>query len=113
MKRKTMKKIVTTVALLFISCTVFSQEIKDSTNLITNEKLFEFIKVIPNPTSEILFVRNGDEVTSYQLFNMDGEKVQESKNNIQIISLIDEKVGNYFLILEIKGNYKTYRVQKY
>lgn len=74
---------------------------------------FNKIRVIPNPTSEIIFIRNGDEVNSYQLFNMQGQKVQESKTGIQVISLLNEDSGYYFLILEIQGAYKTYRIQKH
>jgi hypothetical protein len=97
---------------LFLTSTAFGQEVnRDSTYL--HDELFSCIKVIPNPTSEILFIRNGEDLSSYQLFNMSGQKVQESKNNAQIVSLIDEEPGFYFLILEVKGIFKTYRVQKY
>lgn len=110
-KIKTMKKLVVAVFTM-LSTSFFAQEVSvtDSTQI---EQNFEKIKVIPNPTSEILFIRHGEDVSSYQLFNMQGAKVQEGKNNAQIISLIDEESGAYFLILEVKGTFKTFRVQKY
>lgn len=98
---------------LTLTTTAFGQELNDSDSTHLRDELFSCIKVIPNPTSEILFIRNGEDVSSYQLFNMSGQKIQESKNNAQIVSLIDEEAGFYFLILEIKGVFKTYRVQKY
>lgn len=98
------------IPILFFTFSLSAQLESDS---LAKNDLFSKIKILPNPTSEILFIRNGEEISSYQLFNMKGEKVQESKNNIQIISLIDEKIGHYFLILEIQGVYKSYRVQKY
>lgn len=106
-----MRKLVFAVFTM-LSTSFFAQEVSatDSTQI---EQNFGKIKVIPNPTSEILFIRHGEDVSSYQLFNMQGAKVQEGKNNAQIISLIDEESGAYFLILEVKGTFKTYRVQKY
>jgi hypothetical protein len=107
-----MKKLLATL-FLATGATAFGQDQIESDSLNLRDTLFECIKVIPNPTSEILFIRNGDLVSSYQLYNMSGQKVQESKNNMQIISLIDEEPGYYFLVLEIQGVSKSYRVQKY
>lgn len=99
----------TLIKIFFISLSfsAFTQEIEKDT------MLFERIAVLPNPTSEILFIKNGDAITSYKLIDSQGKVVQESKNNPQIISLIDEQIGTYFLILEIQGNFKSYRVAKY
>jgi hypothetical protein len=106
-----MKNIILT-ALIGISFNTFSQiEKKDSIS--TSEELFENIKIFPNPTSEILFIRNGDLIDSYVLYNMQGEIVQQNKGETQIISLIDLAIGNYFLVLEIESVYKNYRVTKY
>lgn len=107
-----MKKLVLLVMLAF-STSFFAQDFKGNDSLVNQEKLFEKIKILPNPTSEILFIRNGEDISSYQLVNMNGMVVQKSKNNPQIISLIDEEIGMYFLIIEIQGIFKTYRVQKY
>lgn len=76
-------------------------------------RIFEPIKVFPNPTSEILFIRNGEQIDSYQLINMQGEVVQSGKNEAQIISLIEHPIGHYFLLIEIDGYHKRFRVQKY
>ncbi|MFN5416953.1 MAG: T9SS type A sorting domain-containing protein [Flavobacteriia bacterium] len=97
--------------LLIVNVSFFAQEISSDSLEVSSR--FDRVKVIPNPTSEILFIQNGDEISSYQLFNMQGVKVQESKNNPQIISLIDEEIGYYFLIFEINGEFKKYRIQKY
>ncbi|MGV3629978.1 MAG: T9SS type A sorting domain-containing protein [Bacteroidota bacterium] len=113
LKNKAVSKKMIALLSLTLTTTAFSQEVSASDSLTTRDELFSCIKVVPNPTSEILFIRNGDEISSYQLYNMSGQKVQESKNNVQVISLIDEEPGFYFLLLEIKGVAKTFRVQKY
>jgi hypothetical protein len=107
-----MKKIIL-FSLMGISSALFGQEIDPSEKLLNSEKLFETIKVFPNPTSEILFIRSGELIDSYQLVDMNGQVVQSGKNEVQVISLIDHPVGNYFLFLEIEGLFKRYRVVKY
>jgi hypothetical protein len=112
MREKTMKKLILS-ALISVSFNAFSQEIEKLDSLKTDDSLFESIKIFPNPTSEILFIRNGELIDSYTLYNLQGEIVQKGKNEAQIISLIDLPIGNYFLILEIDSVYKNYRVAKY
>ena len=56
------------------------------------------IKVYPNPTSERLFVTSNENIESYEIFNLEGQKVQSGK-------LIDDAIdinlssGIYFLNL--------------
>lgn len=76
-------------------------------------KKLEEILVFPNPTSEILFVRGGEHITSYQLVSMQGKICQEGKGKTQIISLVDDPIGDYFLFIEIQGQIKRFRVRKY
>lgn len=107
-----MKKIILT-ALIGISFSSFAQDKIEVDSLVQSDKLFESIKIFPNPTSEILFIRNGELIDSYTLYNLQGEIVQKGKNEAQIISLIDLPIGNYFLVLEIESVYKNFRVAKY
>jgi hypothetical protein len=107
-----MKNIILTI-LIGISLNTFSQIEQKKDSLSHSEKLFESIKIFPNPTSEIIFIRNGELIDSYVLFNKKGEIVQQSRGETQIISLIDLEIGNYFLVIEINSNYKNYRVVKY
>ena len=86
-----------------------AQDDKDS----ISNRVFNTIKVFPNPTSEILFIRNGEQIDAYQLVNMQGETVQSGKNETQIISLVDHPIGYYILTIEIDGYYKRFRIQKY
>jgi hypothetical protein len=107
-----MKKIIL-FSLIGISSTLFGQEVDPNVKLLHLEKLFETIKVFPNPTSEILFIRSGELVDSYQLVDINGQVVQSGKNEVQVISLIDHPEGTYFLFLEIEGLFRRYRVVKY
>lgn len=95
---------------LLISTSFFAQqEASDS----ISKSLFSEIKIFPNPTSEILFIKNGDRIDAYTLVNMSGQTVQKGSHKTQIISLIDHPIGYYFLFIEIDGYIQRYRVQKY
>jgi hypothetical protein len=76
------------------------------------EELFKEIQIFPNPTSEILFLRNGDKVESYSIINMQGQKVQEGMQHAQVISLIDLPIGIYFLELKIGEMIERRRIEK-
>ncbi|MES2590122.1 MAG: T9SS type A sorting domain-containing protein [Bacteroidota bacterium] len=108
-----MKKLAILMMFVGLSPLFFAQEISVNDSLFDSDKLFESIKIFPNPTSEILFIRNGELIDSYELFNLQGEVVQKGKSEAQIISLIDVPIGNYFLFIEIDGFYKNYRVSKF
>lgn len=74
---------------------------------------FESITLFPNPTSEIIFIRNGDLIDSYTIFNLQGQEVQRGVKNAQIISLIDLPIGYYFIELKIGETSKRMKIQKY
>jgi hypothetical protein len=94
----------------FVSKAQFEQVIDTNFQVINR---FEQIKIIPNSTSEILFIRNGDVVDSYHLLNLQGAIVQKGMGHTQIISLINLPEGDYFLFIEIQGFYKRFRIKKY
>lgn len=104
-----MKKVIF-FTLLFLSQPLVAQK---QANDSISKLLFSTIKVFPNPTSEILFIKNGDLIQKYTLINTQGQTVQKGINKTQIISLIDLPIGYYFLFIEIDGYTKRYRVQKY
>lgn len=78
----------------------------------TNEVDFSNIVIFPNPTSEILFLRNGDRIESYRIHNLQGILVQEGIQNAQIISLIDLPIGVYFLEMKIGEAFEIRRIEK-
>ncbi len=74
---------------------------------------FTDIRLFPNPTSEIIFIRNGDLIESYQVIDMQGRVVQSGVRNAQIISLIDVPIGYYFIEMKIGELVERVKVQKY
>lgn len=74
---------------------------------------FSEIRLFPNPTSEIIFIRNGDMIDSYQVIDMQGRVVQTGVKNAQVISLIDVPVGYYFIEMKIGETTDRVKVQKY
>jgi hypothetical protein len=76
------------------------------------ENVFQEILIFPNPTSEILFLRNGEKVDSYSIMNMQGQKVQEGMHHAQVISLIDLPIGIYFLELKIGEMTERRKIEK-
>lgn len=70
------------------------------------------IKLFPNPTSEIVFVQNGKEITHYRLFDTHGQEVQQGYHHVQIISLIDLPPGVYWFEFTIGEHVERRRVQK-
>lgn len=74
---------------------------------------FEDIQLFPNPTSEIIFIKNGELINSYQILDLQGRTVQTGINNAQIISLIDMPIGYYFIEMKIGTETKRVKIQKY
>lgn len=74
---------------------------------------FSDIRFFPNPTSEIIFIRNGELIDSYQVIDMQGRVVQSGIKNAQIISLIDVPIGYYFIEMKIGEATERVKVQKY
>ncbi len=80
---------------------------------IEETSVFEEIQLFPNPTSEIIFIKNGEMIDSYQIFDFQGRIVQTGINNAQIISLIDMPIGYYFIEMKIGSETKRVKIQKY
>ena len=99
-----MKTVIQTCVCIFLSAHLFSQEVTEET--------FRDIVIFPNPTSEILFLKNGERIDSYRIQNLQGQVVQEGVQNAQIISLIDLPVGVYFLEMKIGDQVQQRRIEK-
>lgn len=103
--------------LLFLICTIASLQARAQSEIppVSPEihTAFESITLFPNPTSEIIFIRNGELIDSYTIFNLQGQEVQSGIKNAQIISLIDLPIGYYFIELKIGNNSKRMKIQKY
>ena len=73
---------------------------------------FQKIQLFPNPTSEIIFIRNGELIESYRIFDLQGRMLQEGIKNAQVISLIDLPVGTYIFEMKIGNEVERVRIQK-
>lgn len=73
---------------------------------------FQKVELFPNPTSEIIFIRNGELIDSYRIFDLQGRMVQEGNKNAQVISLIDLPIGNYIFEMKIGNEMDRIRIQK-
>ena len=74
---------------------------------------FQKIQLFPNPTSEIIFIRYGELIDSYRIFDLQGKTVQEGVKNAQVISLIDLPIGSYIFEMKIGNETERVRIQKY
>jgi len=106
-------KTLSLISLLMLSISVSAQEaaVPDATT--TSKTAFENIRLFPNPTSEVIFIRNGELIDSYRILDMQGRVVQEGIRNAQVISLIDIPSGFYFIEMKIGDAIEKVRVQKY
>ena len=102
--------------LALLSFLIFSIQLKAQENeSIKTEQIsvFDEIQLFPNPTSEIIFIKHGEKIESYQIFDFQGRVVQSGMNNAQIISLIDLPIGHYFIEIKIGEELKRVKIQKY
>lgn len=103
--------------LLLLVCTIASLQAYAQSEISTvqpeTQQTFESITLFPNPTSEIIFIRNGELIEEYRIFNLQGQEVQRGVKNAQIISLIDLPIGTYFIELKIGDAIKRMKIQKY
>lgn len=103
--------------LLFLICTIASLQARAQSEIPTVSpevhSVFESITLFPNPTSEIIFIRNGELIEAYRIFNLQGQEVQRGVKNAQIISLIELPIGTYFIELKIGDATKRMKIQKY
>lgn len=108
-------KVISIIPFFFLSWSLFAQEAKEIPGEIAGQEPSPFtdIHLFPNPTSEIIFIRNGELIDSYQVLDMQGRVVQSGIKNAQIISLIDVPIGYYFIEMKIGEATQRTRVQKY
>jgi hypothetical protein len=112
-KNQQMKTHILLLMLLF-GATARAQETgQQPESTVSTVSPFDQIKLFPNPTSEIIFIRNGKSIDSYQVISMQGQSVMDGVCNAQIISLIDVPSGYYFLELKIGEAIERFRIQKY
>ncbi len=104
-------KTLSLLTFLFFAFQLSAQE--TDPKKIEETSVFEEIELFPNPTSEIIFIKNGELIDSYQIMDMQGRIVQTGINNAQIISLIDIPIGYYFIEMKIGTDIKRVKIQKY
>lgn len=100
-------------ALLFLFFVVGSFFAHGQTASTASTTDFQKIQLFPNPTSEIIFIRHGELIDSYRIFDMQGRIVQEGIKNAQVISLIDLPVGHYIFEMKIGNEMDRVRIQKH
>jgi hypothetical protein len=103
---------VLVIYMLFVVNLCTAQNEFENDTSIQSYLIFDRIKIFPNPTSEIFFIKNGAEIDSYHLVDMQGKIIQKGDFAVQIISLIEHEKGVYFLFLGIKGEYRRYKIIK-
>jgi hypothetical protein len=104
-------KTLSLLPFLFFAFQLSAQE--TDPNKMEKTSAFEEIALFPNPTSELIFIKNGELIDSYQIMDMQGRIVQTGFNNAQIISLIDIPIGYYFIEMKIGIDVKRVKIQKY
>jgi|GEM_PF-1838614 len=107
-------KTISLFSLLFLSISASAQEEIIAAGYSPAQSTpFEEIRLFPNPTSEIIFIKHGDLIDSYRIMDMQGRIVQEGIRNAQVISLIDLPSGYYFIEMKIGEATEKVRIQKY
>ena len=99
--------------LLFLFFVVGSFSTHAQTDVTSTKMDFQKIQLFPNPTSEIIFIRYGELIDSYRIFDLQGKTVQEGVKNAQVISLIDLPIGSYIFEMKIGNETERVRIQKY
>ena len=89
-----------------------------SCNLLTylneNKNDLKF-SIYPNPTNDVISINSSSELSSIQVYNMQGQKVQELSpmNKKQIQLSLEGAIGIYFIQVQLKnGDVKTSKVVK-
>lgn len=100
-----------TLLILFFVVGSFSARAQNTE--IESKTDFQKIQLFPNPTSEIIFIRNGEQIESYRIMDMQGRMVQEGIKNAQVISLIDLPIGYYIFEMKIGNSVERVRIQKH
>ncbi len=100
-----------TLLILFFVVGSFSSHAQTSSTEPSKE--FQKVELFPNPTSEIIFIRQGELIDSYRIFDLHGRMVQEGNKNAQVISLIDLPTGYYIFEMKIGEETQRIRIQKH
>ncbi|MGB0423313.1 MAG: T9SS type A sorting domain-containing protein [Flavobacteriales bacterium] len=84
---------------------------REASNSIAEENLASMISIYPNPAQETLYIQSeiGLENLKVSLFNLLGEEVLVSRNQLEI-KLMDLSSGTYFVRIEMDGNFISKRV---
>ena len=85
----------------FANDTTFTKELAE-----TNIELY------PNPARDYMVVMSSDNIESYTIFNLSGEKVIQGIPNSSTINVTDLQSGLYFIVFESKEGRKTSKFVK-
>ena len=85
----------------FANDTTFTKELAE-----TNIELY------PNPARDYMVVMSSDNIESYTIFNLSGEKVIQGIPNSSTINVTDLQSGLYFILFESKEGRKTSKFVK-
>ena len=76
-------------------------------------KIGAAVNIYPNPVKDMLFIKSGQEFSSYSVYNMAGERVASDKMTGKSINLSRLPVGSYVLKLTDKeGNTESTKFMK-
>jgi len=87
---------------------VFSQDLASTTIEMTKK-----VEAFPNPTSELLFLKNAEDFKTFQVFDANGKVVLQGQLNANIISVAELPIGFYLLQLRNENTVESVRFQKY
>ncbi|WP_165764499.1 T9SS type A sorting domain-containing protein [Flavobacterium aurantiibacter] len=77
------------------------------------ESIKNSLQIIPNPTTEYLYIENGTETSSKAtIFDLTGKKLSEIENSANQIDVRHLSNGMYILTLESKGKTQTFKFVK-
>lgn len=71
-------------------------------NLSTTDSSISNIKIYPNPSSEYVYINNPNGIKAIELYNLTGQKIEETTKNILNISQL--AVGQYILKITDQNN---------
>ena len=76
-------------------------------------KIGAAVNIYPTPVKDMLFIKSGQEFSSYSVYNMAGQKVSSDKMTGKSINLSRLPVGSYVLKLTDKeGNTESAKFMK-
>ncbi len=84
-------------------------------NVLNSEQFFfDYLTVYPNPSKDIIYVKNKDIIDEYEIMNISGQVLEMKIVNLDIFEINIEEFssGVYFLKLNSENNFKTIKVVK-